>query len=258
MTSGATWSLRLLENGQRATGFPASVCVVDGFIASAPYRAISVVPDSNNRFSRARSGEVGLDEALAIAEAVRSANPGDAIVAVVDLPGQAFGRREEAAGLHLALAAAVDAYVTERRAGRQIFALIVGKAISGGFLTHGMQAGWIGALDDRVEVHVMSAASVARVTRSRPEEVARIATVVPATARDIDTFATFGAIDALFHVRDPNDPSEAEIATVREAIARAHADGLGLRAPLERLDRPTAKTGRSVARDVRRRVAEAW
>jgi malonate decarboxylase gamma subunit len=259
MTRGSVWALQLLEDGRRVEGFPASLCVVDGTIAEQRYRAIAVVPDPHDRFVRARTGEVGLDEALAIADAVRSTRPGEAIIAVVDLPGQAFGRREEAAGLHLALAAAVDAYVTERRDGRQLFALLVGKAISGGFLAHGMQAGWIGALDDAgVEVHVMSAASVARVTRARPEEVARIATVIPATARDVNAFASFGAIDALFDVRDPSAPTRSELATVRGAIARARVLGLGLRAPVERLKNPTAAIARGVALDIRKRVAEAW
>lgn len=259
MSRGSVWALRLLENAQREDGFPASLCVARGTIEGLGFRTIAVVPDPQNRFPRARSGEVGLDEALGIAEAVKTAQPGDALVAIVDLPGQAFGRREEAAGLHVALAAAVDAYVTERRNGRQIFALVVGKAISGGFLAHGMQAGWIGALEDTgVEVHVMSAASVARVTRSRPEEVARIATVIPATARDVKTFATFGAIDALFEVRDPEDPTEAELAAVRATIGRARSEGLGSRAPVERLERPQAVESRSVAREIRRRIAEAW
>ena len=259
MTRGLVWALRLLEDGRRVEAFPASLCVVDGTIARQGYRAIAVVPDPLARSTRARAGEVGFDEALAIADAVRSTRAGDAIVAVVDLPGQAFGRQEEAAGLHLALAAAVDAYVSERRGGRQIFALLVGKAISGGFLAHGMQAGWIGSLDDAgVEVHVMSAASVARVTRARPEEVARIATVVPATARDVHAFASFGAIEALFDVRDPHDPSISELATVRAALDRARALDLGLRAPVERLKSSAAASTRSVALDIRKRIAEAW
>ena len=253
------WAMAALEGGRRVEGFPASLCVADGTIAAQGYRAIAVVPDPQNGSERVRAGEVGLDEAFAIADAVRSARPGDAILAIVDLPGQAFGRREEAAGLHLALGAAVDAYVTERRRGRQIFALLVGRAISGGFLAHGMQAGWIGALDDAgVEIHVMSAASVARVTRARPEEVARIATIIPATARDVRTFARFGAIDALFDVRDPLEPSAAELAAVRAAIARAYDARLGLRAPVERLERPAAAAGRSVALDIRKRIGKAW
>jgi hypothetical protein len=104
----------------------------------------------------------------------------------------------------------------------------------------------------------MPAASVARVTRSSAEEVARIATVIPATARDIKSFAAFGAIDELFTVNDPDRPSASELATVRGAIAAARRDGLGLRAPIERLDRPEAAESRRVAIDVRRRIADLW
>ncbi len=259
MTRGETWAVRLLHDGVRAEGFPESVRIVDGYIGPDLYRAIAVVADQDNRFPRARNGEVGLDEALAIAQALKATPKNAAIVSLVDLPGQAFGRREEAAGLHVALAAAVDAYIHERRSGRQMFALLVGKAISGGFLTHGMQAGWIGALHDTgVEVHVMSAASVARVTRSRPEEVARIATVVPPTARDISSFAEFGAIDQIFSVRDPLVPTEGELKMIRAAIGSARARHLGLRDPVDRLGRGDSRTTRSLAIEVRRRFREAW
>ena len=71
-----------------------------------------------------------------------------AIVAVVDLPSQAYGRIEEMAGLHQTIAAAVDAYAAARVAGHPVVAIVVGKALSGGFLAHGLQAQQILALDD--------------------------------------------------------------------------------------------------------------
>jgi biotin-independent malonate decarboxylase gamma subunit len=256
---GAIWAQALLENARAVPGFPPSVIVLDGTIAQLAFRAISIVPNASARFPRARNGEFGLDEGLAVAEAVRSASADTAILSIVDAPGQVFGRREEAAGLHLSLAVAVESYVEERRRGRPIFALIVGKAISGAFLAHGMQAGWIGALSDGdVEIHVMPAASVARVTRSTDDEVARIASVVPATARDVATFAAFGALDALFDVIDSRAPAPAEIEQVRAAIDQARREGLGTRAPADRLRRPPAAARRALALDVRRRIDEAW
>jgi hypothetical protein len=45
----------------------------------------------------------------------REPGPRRAIVAVVDLPSQAYGRAEERHGIQLALAAAIDAYATARR-----------------------------------------------------------------------------------------------------------------------------------------------
>jgi biotin-independent malonate decarboxylase gamma subunit len=255
---GSTWARALLEAPCDAGGFPPSVAVCDGTIAGHAYRTVAIVPNPAARFPRARSGEFGLDEGLAVASAVRGAPAGAALISIVDVPGQAFGRREEAAGISLALAASVAAYVDERRHGRPLFSLIVGKAISGAFLAHGMQSGWIGALSDRdVEIHVMPAASVARVTRSSAAEVARVATVVPATARDIATFASFGAVDAIFDVADANAPEPNEIEAIRAAIDRAREAGLGIRAPLERLDGPQAAR-RALAREVRARIDEAW
>ena len=259
MSRGEIWARTLLEAPAPARGTTPSLVAFDGSIAGLPWRAASIVPNETGRFPRARGGEAGLDEALALADAVRDAPDDAAILAIVDVPGQAFGRREEAAGIHLALAAAVDAYATRRRAGTPVFALLVGRAISGAFLAHGMQAGWIGALrDPGVDVHVMSARSVARVTRATPEEVARVATVVPATARNIETFARFGAIDELFDVRDPAEPTARELALVRASLARARAAGLGTRAPRERLAAPTAARLRSAAIDIRARIDAAW
>ena len=250
----------LLENARVANDTVPSLRVVDGTIAGEAWRAIAVVPDADDRFPRARSGELGVDEGIALACAVRDAPTDAAVLAVVDVPGQAFGRREEAAGIHVALGAAVEAYAARRRGGGPIFALVVGKAISGAFLAHGLQAGWIGALDDAdVEVHVMSAPSVARVTRTSAEDVARLATVVPATARDIATFARFGAIDETFTVRDANDPhADDAIVRIRHALHDARVRGLGLRAPRDRRDCAAARETRAHARAVRDAISAWW
>ncbi|GAC1307922.1 MAG: biotin-independent malonate decarboxylase subunit gamma [Vulcanimicrobiaceae bacterium] len=260
LSRGYRWAHALSgEAPHRESSYPASLCVVDGEMDGATWRAIAIVPDPGERFPRARGGELGLDAALGLARAVREAPAGAAILAVVDVPGQAFGAREESAGIHLALAAAVDAYATERRAGRPIFALVVGKAISGAFLAHGLQAGWIGALDDPgVEVHVMSAASVARVTRASADEVARMVGIVPATARDIASFASFGAVDERFAVRDALAPSADELARIRVALANARRAGLGTREPLARLAADGANVTRAHARAVRARIAAWW
>ena len=69
------------------------------------------------------------------------------IVAIVDVKSQAYGYREEMLGIHLACAAAVDAYASARDAGHPVIALIVGPAMSGAFLAHGYQANRIVALD---------------------------------------------------------------------------------------------------------------
>jgi biotin-independent malonate decarboxylase gamma subunit len=246
------WFEQIAAGGTNVEGLPPSVRAADTAIDGTPVRVVSVVPDPGGRFPRARSGEVGIDEGFALARAVRGAPAGSAILAIVDVPGQAFGVREEAVGLQRALAASAQAYVQMRRSGHPVFALVVGKAISGAFLAHGLQAGWVGALDDAaVEVHVMSQPAVARVTRMDEADLARVAREVPATARDVAAFATFGAIDELF-------PANVTVETVRAAIAAALHDGRGLRNPVARLDASGAVTTRALARDVRARLQAAW
>lgn len=249
MSTGRVWFERLAGGGTPVAGLPPSVLASDTEIAGAAVRAIAVVPDPDARFVRARHGEVGIDEGFGLARAIAGA-PG-AILAIVDVPGQAFGTREEAVGLQRALAASAQAYVRARRGGHPVYALVVGKAISGAFLAHGLQAGWIGALDvDEIEIHVMSKPAVARVTRMEPDDLARVAREVPATARDVRTFARFGAIDALL----PDDTH-----AVEQALEAALRDPkLGLRDPIERLERPAAHDTRALARRVRAGLQAQW
>jgi len=258
VSRGSVWFDALRAGVAPHPTMPPSVRVADRTIGTTEVRFIAVVPDPTNRFVRARSGELGIDEGIAIARAVEEAPA--AIVAIVDVPGQAFGLREEMLGIHRALAAAVDAYARKRRSGHVVAALVVGRAISGAFLAHGLQANWIGALrDPGIEVHVMSESSVARVTRTSRQEITRIAGLVPATARDIERFATLGAIDRLFTVAAPTEPTPPEIAEILTALVQAIDDpAIAARTPRSRLDTDAARTTRRLSIDVRARLRAAW
>jgi biotin-independent malonate decarboxylase gamma subunit len=257
---GRAWFERLTAGAKPIAGLPASVLAADASIDGHAVRAVAVVPDPNGRFPRARNGEMGIDEGFGLATAVNGTPAGSAILAIVDVPGQSFGTREEAVGLQRALAASTNAYIRARRGGHPVLALVVGKAISGAFLCHGLQAGWIGALDDAgIEVHVMSEAAVARVTRMERDDLARVAREVPATARDIRTFATLGGIDRLFPVSNPSAPSDADVAAVVHALTEVLRNPrLGLRDPIERLDAPAALHARALARRVRDELRAQW
>jgi malonate decarboxylase beta subunit len=183
-----------------------------------------------------------------------------AIVAIVDVPGQAFGLHEEQLGIHLSLAAAVDAYIAAREFGHPVVSLIVGKAISGAFLAHGLQASEILALDDNgVEIHVMSEASVARVTRRSLREVAALAKVAPSTARDVQSFASLGGISQLLKVNDADEPSTQSVeevcSEILQAIRRARADA---KSPRARLDSPAGRASRTMSLEVRRMLESQW
>ena len=136
-----------------SSGAPASLRSAEAQIGAELTRCIAVVPDAAGRFPRARHGEVGVEEAWALAREVRRAmaatpaTPRRALLAVVDVASQAYGRLEEMLGIHLACAAAADAYASARLAGHPVVALLVGRAMSGAFLAHGYQANRIVALD---------------------------------------------------------------------------------------------------------------
>lgn len=166
---------------------------------------IAVVPNRHNRFHRARNGQLGVDEGWALARCVRQAIEADqskpskdksAIVAIVDVPGQAYGYKEDLLGIHQSLAAAVDAYATARLSGHPIVALIVGQALSGAFLAHGLQANAIIALNDpSVMVQVMSKKSISIITKTSLSEVEHTTSI--GRAHDISSFTKLGAVEHL-------------------------------------------------------------
>jgi len=229
-------------------------------------RAISVVPNPNARFPQARQGQVGVEEGWGIAQAVWEAIESDegkvrrALLAIVDVPGQAFGFHEEAVGIHLSLAAAVDAYIAARELGHPIVTLIVGKAISGAFLAHGLQGSEILALDDEgIEIHVMSEASVARVTRRSPKEVAELARIAPFTARNMRSFAGLGGVDRLLRVNNPDLPDAQSVENVRREILEAIQRVRALpKEPRMRVELHSAEVTRKMSRRVRQEIATEW
>lgn len=246
----------------------APVLYADSALGDSVARFISVVPDSENRFPRARENVVGLEQGWRVAQAVRDIVDADAqtshrrpIVAIVDVKSQAYGYREEMLGIHLACAAAVDAYVCARLAGHPIVALIVGPAMSGAFLAHGYQANRILALDaPGTMVHAMGKEAAARVTRRCVEALDTLGeTITPMSYSLTGGFAKLGLLDRLIEDVDADAPAPAHIARVRtalvEAAASARADSRGLS---RRLDSDTARATRAASIEVRRRLALQW
>ncbi|HEY0746124.1 MAG TPA: biotin-independent malonate decarboxylase subunit gamma [Steroidobacteraceae bacterium] len=263
---GGTW-FQALTGGAGAveTGL-ASVRVADSTLEGRPACFIAVVPDLQNRFPRARSGEVGLDEAWMLALQVRRVIATDRdderrpIIAVVDVASQAYGWREEMLGIHLACAAAVDAYATARLAGHPVIALLVGKAMSGAFLAHGYQANRILALDSpEVLVHAMSKQSAARVTRRSVAELEQLGRQIVPMAYDIHSFARLGLLHKIIAGIDADTPSSDDIERVRAELIGAIADArLGPPDLSSRLRSPEALQTRAASVEVRRRLAEQW
>lgn len=254
---GRDWFERLTG---ATTGPVDSVLSAEADLRGEPARFLAVVPDPGGKFPRAHHGEVGLEEAWNLAAEIRKTIAADAdsdtkrpIIAVVDVPSQAYGYREELVGLHQALAGATGAYATARLAGHPVVAFVVGKAISGAFLSHGLQANRLVALDDdAVQVQVMSKQSAARITRRTIAELDEAAKTVPATAYDGASFAKLGALHRLL-------PGDVDTAAVLDALAEAAADARSGPHDLSgRLASPQGLQARAVSIEVRRRLAAAW
>jgi malonate decarboxylase gamma subunit len=232
ISRGELWLQTLAPHAKRLSGLCPSVQAADADINGEAVRFISVVPDAHNHFPRAALGEVGLMEGWTLAKVVSETVAADAdndvkrpIVAVIDVPSQAYGRREEAFGIHQALAGAAAAYANARLAGHPVIGLIVGKAMSGAFLAHGYQANRLIAFNDKgVLIHAMGKESAARITLRTVEALEKLAATIPPMAYDISNYATLGLLENLLDISNPDAPSESDVALVKSTLQQAIND----------------------------------
>jgi biotin-independent malonate decarboxylase gamma subunit len=263
---GRTWFELLIGKEAAPVASIPSVLVADTAIQRERVRFLAVVPDPGNRFPCARQGQVGVAEAWNLAKQIRDAIRADsgnekrALVAIVDVPSQAYGRREELLGLFLAAAAATDAFVSARLVGHPVVSLLVGHAISGGFLTHGAQANRLLAFHDPdVMVHAMAKKAAALVTRRTVEELDELAQKITPLSYKIEDYAKLGMLHKLIEGVDPDAPSRDQVERVQADLLAAIADARSGRRDLDnRLQTEGARTKRTATLEVRRRLAEQW
>jgi len=228
---GTVWFRALTRQASPMPGDPNSVLTADALLGKDNARFLCVVRDPHARFPCARDGQVGLEEAYTLAARVREVIQQDMnaikrpIIAIVDVKSQAYGRREETAAIFLAAAAAADAYGTARLAGHPVITLVVGHALSGGFLTHGYQANRILAFDDDgVMIHAMHKEAAARITRRSVESLEKLGETIAPLSYDIRDYAKLGLLHKLLHVDSPENPSQQEIQDVRDELIAAIED----------------------------------
>jgi len=228
---GRAWFQALTAKDPPLDGDPGSVLTADAILGTDKARFLCVVPNPQGRFPCVRRGEVGLEEAYALARRICEAVEQDEsrnkrpIVAIVDVKSQGYGRREETAAIFLAAAAAADAYATARMKGHPVISLVVGQAISGGFLTHGYQASRILAFDDSgVVIHAMHKEAAARITLRSVADLERLGHEILPMSYDIRDYAKLGLLHKLLHVENPDNPAAPTVGQVRDALIEAVAD----------------------------------
>ena len=264
--SGKIWFEVLTGQNLPIAGDPGSVLTADATLGNETARFLCVVANPAARFPCARQGEVGLEEAYTLAIRIREAMEQDSngnkrpLIAIVDLKSQAYGRREETAAIFLATATAADAYASARMKGHPVIALVVGHAISGGFLAHGYQANRILAFDDSgVVIHAMHKDAAARITLRSVADLDRLGAQIAPLSYDIHDFAKLGLLHELLHVSDPDHPSPATVAQVQQSLIGAIADTRAGSTDLgNRLTSEGAQEMRRAGLAARARMQEQW
>jgi malonate decarboxylase gamma subunit len=266
---GKAWFQALTEQNESASGDPGTVLACEAKIGEETALFLAVVPNPASRFPCVRDGQVGLEEAFTLAHHIRRVIAADRerpkaqkrpVIAIVDVKSQAYGRREETAGIFFAAAVSADAYASARTIGHPVISLIAGHAFSGGFLTHGYQANRILAFDDSgIMIHAMHKEAAARITRRSVAELEQLGHEIAPMSYDVRDYARLGLLHKLLHVDDPLHPTAAGVQTIRldliDAIqdARTGPTDLG-----NRLQSEAAKQARKAGIAVRAALEAQW
>ena len=220
------WLEQLAGDEFREVESRASVLSANINLGSERALGIAIVRDPDNPAPRARHGEMGLEQSLMLAALVRNVIAEDAgprrrpLVAIVDTPGQAYGAEEERQCLSFACASAVEAYITARMAGHPVLTLVVGNAISGSFLAHGLQSDVIVALTgEGVSMYAMGIRSAARIMRRTVARIQQMASTVLPMSYAIEDAHRLGIIDELLVGIDPASPGREDVERIKHVLA---------------------------------------
>lgn len=193
----------------------------------------------NDRFPVVFGGVIGLEEGYKMATAVYRTMEADKdkpeaekrpIVLIVDTPGNGPGKMEEIAGMNKSTGAYQLALAEARKSGHPIVAMVIGRAISGAFLCHGLQADEILALSPEfgTMIHVMPLTSISRITKMDIERLEELAKVNPVFAPGVNFFYNLGGVKEIVHkVENMRDTIAKHIKEVQELKAADKYEQLG-------------------------------
>jgi len=186
----------------------------------------------NEKFPVVYAGIIGMEEGYKMAQAVYATLEADkaeakenkrAIVLIVDTPGNGPGKVEEIFGMNKATGAYQLALAEARLAGHPIVAMVIGRAISGAFLCHGLQADHILSLDSNfgTMIHVMPLTSISRIIKKDMETLEKLAEGNPVFAAGPRFFSKLGGVEEIVtRIEDMHGAVARHIAEVRDAKKR--------------------------------------
>jgi malonate decarboxylase gamma subunit len=226
-------------------------------------RAVTVIANDaaaiNPRFNVVYAGVIGMEEAYKMAIAVYKTIKADSekppdekrpLVLIVDSPGNGPGKYEEITGMNKATGSYQLALAEARQKGHPVIAIIIGRAISGAFLCHGLQADHILALSGKFNtmIHVMPLSSIARITKMDIETLQELSKTNPVFASGAEFFYRLGGVEEILENID--DMPEAIDRHIEE-IYRLNREGRSMEAgPWGRGELGAARGGRVMRKQI--------
>lgn len=182
----------------------------------------------NPRFPVVHSGIIGMEEGYKMALAVYHTMKADKdkapsekrpLILIVDTPGNGPGKVEEIFGMNKSTGGYQLALAEARKAGHPIIAMVIGRAISGAFLCHGLQADNILSLSKKfgTMIHVMPLTSISIITKLDIEKLEELSKSNPVFAAGVDFFYQLGGVEEIVEeVDDMGKVIKKHIAEVRK------------------------------------------
>lgn len=140
--------------------------------------------------------ETALKLAAAVLEVVRD-HPGQPILILVDTQGQRLARRDELLGINGYFAHLAQCLQLARNQGHHLLSLVYAEAVSGGFLSFGMMADEIDALQD-VQLRVMNLPAMSRVTKVPLERLQELSQTSAVFAPGVENYFALGCIQEIW------------------------------------------------------------
>jgi malonate decarboxylase gamma subunit len=194
----------------------------------------------NPRFRVVFNGVMGMEETYKFSQALYATIDEDKdkpidekrpVVLLIDTPGNSPGKIEEIVGMTKGTASYQFALMDARAAGHPVIGMIVGRAISGAFLCHGLLSDRILSLpkDYGTIVHVMPTTSIAVITGIPLERLNELVKTNPVFASGAEFVYKLGTIDELLDNPDQmRDAIIRNIAEVKELRKQGREDKLGI------------------------------
>lgn len=146
--------------------------------------------------------EIALHIAAEVLEII-ALNDQTPVIFIVDTQGQALSRADEVLCLNRSFAHLASCVDLLRRQQHPNLAIILGEAVSGGFLSYGLMANQVFALESS-QVKVMDLNAMSRVTKIPVERLKELSQSSAIFAPGVENFYKMGAISEIWHDLNPD------------------------------------------------------